>query len=445
MEDGPYRHTRSSTNSNKSLEEGCDKLFLTPKSATGECDSGCKSSRSSGRTPSSQQLSKSVVDIRNYFANLADVESGDRSNLSPKSVVHELNPNGSQSKYHGQSKKSSKRKTKGSQSLSVNAPCPVSSIMGKHHQTSEVANDNCFEAFNMTKEVLNCENHFEEQLSQILKDWMVEDEVSHVGNKEDQSENQSANAQNTFKKTVRDRMKETNKSESETEDSSDTDTSCDESDYENNFGTASEGEMQNMRKTKEEPKVIDLRSVMDMFKDLKSEMRKSAKRSKHVYRKVNKVERDITSTSTDVQKLNETVCKLQSQNKLLASTMQYLLQKVKQNENKLEQIEWNNMKRSIILTGFYASKSKNQCKSELFNFFNEELGVITEIVDMYMIGDTAPKPIVLTFANLEQKFQVLARKKLLKHLMNEDGKPLFINDYLPASISELKRREKEIY
>ena len=55
-----------------------------------------------------------------------------------------------------------------------------------------------------------------------------------------------------------------------------------------------------------------------------------------------------------------------------------------------------------------------------------------------------PRPLVVTFANTNQKAIVLQRKKNIKHLQNIDSKPIFINDYLPAEMSERKCREKEI-
>ena len=83
--------------------------------------------------------------------------------------------------------------------------------------------------------------------------------------------------------------------------------------------------------------------------------------------------------------------------------------------------------------------------SAAYNFFENEVGAAVDIQDFFYLGKSEPKPIVITLGSIEQKDLVFQNKKNIKELVNIDGKPIFINDYVPAEIGENRKRQREIY
>ena len=94
------------------------------------------------------------------------------------------------------------------------------------------------------------------------------------------------------------------------------------------------------------------------------------------------------------------------------------------------------MKKSLVITGLKVSAKRQEAGWQIQQFVEAELNVSIDLVDFFFLGATEPKPIVITVGSYEQKTSIFQNKKSLKYLENEDGKPIFINDYLPASIGE---------
>ena len=67
-----------------------------------------------------------------------------------------------------------------------------------------------------------------------------------------------------------------------------------------------------------------------------------------------------------------------------------------------------------------------------------------QIVDLFFLGGRRPKPIVVSFESKTQKDIIFQNKSAIKYLVNQDDKPIFINDYLPPSINANKRRHRDI-
>ena len=195
----------------------------------------------------------------------------------------------------------------------------------------------------------------------------------------------------------------------------------------------------------EKPGAIDLATVMEMFNQLKNQLETSTSSGKKLSRRFQQVKSAAKSCETNVKQLLRQVRELQVKNDLMSGVIQNLIQKVEENEGRIEKVEWNSMKRSVVLTGFYADKGRMKAMKQVQDFVNSEIDELADVVDIYPLGGEAPQPLVVTFRNIDQELQVMRRKKNIKHLINEDGKPFFINDYLPAKMSEQRRREKDIH
>ena len=111
---------------------------------------------------------------------------------------------------------------------------------------------------------------------------------------------------------------------------------------------------------------------------------------------------------------------------------------------KLEQVEMNNCKRMVIISGLELPKTKKEENVErLQAFIEENLGIRVVVDDLYFIGNSSPKAIVCEFQSCRDKRLVIKFKYLLKNY-RDNGRKVFINDYVPISTQEKRRREYKI-
>ena len=125
--------------------------------------------------------------------------------------------------------------------------------------------------------------------------------------------------------------------------------------------------------------------------------------------------------------------------------MQQMCEKFDAINDRVGKLETNSMKKSTVLTGLITSTKKDECVKELYYFMENEMGVSDiEIEDVFFLNRATTSPMVITFSSLNDKRLVMANAVNLKGLENEDGKPFFMSNYLPAEINERKRRESDI-
>ena len=115
-------------------------------------------------------------------------------------------------------------------------------------------------------------------------------------------------------------------------------------------------------------------------------------------------------------------------------------------EHRMENMEINSAKKMIIMTGFRANnlENKKDLSEELTDFFKVVLRVRVDIEEIFTLGSNYPRPIVMSFQNMQQKRAVMKNKTSLKNINKDTYGNVFINEYLPAASQEKKRREKEI-
>ena len=81
---------------------------------------------------------------------------------------------------------------------------------------------------------------------------------------------------------------------------------------------------------------------------------------------------------------------------------------------------------------------------EVEAFLDYELRIQVPIEDVFTIGQGNPPQAVITFQNQQDKYLVLNNKERLKGVLNDQDKPIYINEHYPMALSEKKRREREI-
>ena len=189
----------------------------------------------------------------------------------------------------------------------------------------------------------------------------------------------------------------------------------------------------------EEPTTISLSMVVSMFQDLKEQMKTNQEGSDRNNKLLRKVVKNNDADHQEIVQLKQQVCDLKLQNNILVGVMKHYNQQMSGLEAKVEQLEINSTKNSIIITGFYASNKKEIMLKQLYSFFNNEMEVQVEIVDAYPIGGISPRPTVVTLANQMDKIKNFQARRNIMHLINQYEKPIYINEYLPNKQSKQKR------
>ena len=128
-----------------------------------------------------------------------------------------------------------------------------------------------------------------------------------------------------------------------------------------------------------------------------------------------------------------------------AKVMDRMETTIKDLTQRIENLELNNAKRAVVVTGLYIFGRKFEKLQQIYRFFEEKIGVTDiTIEEFFTLGLIEPAPIVVYFQSMREKRDIMNSKSYLKGQVNEDRKPYFINEYYPAAVQEKKRRERDI-
>ena len=108
---------------------------------------------------------------------------------------------------------------------------------------------------------------------------------------------------------------------------------------------------------------------------------------------------------------------------------------------RLDSVETNNAKRCAILSGIYIQGKKKDIKQQVVNFLKDALGKRPRVEDAYTLGKQEACTTVIVFESVKEKTEIFQHKGKLQDL---EGRPIYLNDYLPQAINESRRRERAI-
>ena len=140
----------------------------------------------------------------------------------------------------------------------------------------------------------------------------------------------------------------------------------DKSDTENSQEEISTG---NENLPSEETSKMDISLVYNMFKDLKKEI--SANNILQGETRVQQLENRQDQLVDSVLELKEELAECKMQNALLATTVCHLSSKLDEMESKVNKIDSNAMKKSVVVSGFNMEQNKQNCIEEVQNFLSK--------------------------------------------------------------------------
>ena len=193
---------------------------------------------------------------------------------------------------------------------------------------------------------------------------------------------------------------------------------------------------------------IDVRTVLTMFHKLSADLtfcktNNETSIKAHVEQEVNVA---FKNQEEKIEKLEREVEDLRKKAKLYEGAMQYNHQIIDDLAHRLDAVEFNNTKRSAVLTGLKTSKKKEEYRPKTLQFLQEKLQTEITIDDIYKLGSNDDSPIVLVFPTLAEKERVFQLKSKLKNTgKNEKSKEIYyINHFLPATENARRKRHRQI-
>ena len=208
------------------------------------------------------------------------------------------------------------------------------------------------------------------------------------------------------------------------------------------------------------PQTIDITTVHAMFKQMEStfesryEARLKALESSFRQQIANSTDDEqdeegesrirVDQDDDRMDLLIQDIERLKLKSRALKSSVQKMYDENNDMRSRIQKLELNNNKKMAVLTGLYTKGKKKEVIQDIELFLETEVGVTIALDDYFEIGSLQPKSKVLIFQSLRDKMLVMRHKNRLKNICNEDGKPYYINDYLPAEQVESDRHEQRI-
>ena len=439
MENGPATRTRASIKQDKNevenislnIEAQEESLFKTPIKTQIRRKRSTSNSRSRSRTPSGQVVSSSVKDIRNFF--------GHGKLLSPRGVIRpendtetELNSQSSQQQSsqldctlqtrsrprsrvtdHDNNSKSGNNGTKDlvSQGAGKSVSNAIKPLQGNNIQES-------VESHSLAKA-------FERQLRVNMEDPNQRDEVQ-LWNNHDGGVQLLENKLLRLKEKKAQQIKKIYKRREERDQ---------EAKHKRQAQQTDKTDEQEMRQTLETEfavsenaavsqgsKAVDIHLVMQMFKELKKEI--GHDKIEDGATRVSSLEERNDSLELKLLETREDLAASQLQNSLMCGVMKQMCDKMEGMNDRISKLEYNAMKKSVVLTGLHTTSKKEDCIEELYKFMDEEMGVQgVEIEDIFFMNRESTSPMIINFVSQEDKKMVMENVINLKGLKNEQGKP----------------------
>ena len=131
---------------------------------------------------------------------------------------------------------------------------------------------------------------------------------------------------------------------------------------------------------------------------------------------------------------------------VLIGALSRLTKRYDESLRRIEKLESVNAKKMLSLSGFYADTGdRYTARQQLEGFFRSDLKVAVEIEDFYFVGAFTPPNIIITVQNQNQKREALAAVDNIKSYINRDNKRLFLREYYTTEANEARKKKAHIH
>ena len=176
------------------------------------------------------------------------------------------------------------------------------------------------------------------------------------------------------------------------------------------------------------PTMMDVRTVLKMLEELKIDIKEQINTMSD-----NKPELEIA-------RLNSRIGIYEAKERMMIGTMSSMADKIKELQNRVEQQEINNAKKTFIIAGLETSEKKHICRKQVRWFIYDTMQVDVNIDDAYKMGAATPREIVVTVANVAEKHEIFNNISKIKNLVNSAGKKYYFRDFYVPSVQENRKK-----
>ena len=185
------------------------------------------------------------------------------------------------------------------------------------------------------------------------------------------------------------------------------------------------------------PAVLDIRTVMKMFKKIQDD--KGDEIKKVIEEELQKRPKEDV---TKLEQIEEELKWSRKRERIMARTVQRMHDITLELATKIDNLEINNAKRCITIAGFEVRGKKDAIIQQIERFLFDDLGVDAQVEDTYPLNTSSPPTRVVVLTNQKDKHRIMKSKSVLKDY--ELDQPIYINDFQPSALAERKRWEKEL-
>ena len=209
------------------------------------------------------------------------------------------------------------------------------------------------------------------------------------------------------------------------------------------------------------PEVIGILSVKEMFEQLKGDMQILKTKMEDMEKKqvkevsqniVEQCKNDIVKAmditlqqdKDEFKKMRQDLKHFKFRNRVLMNTVDSMSTKISDLKARIDNLELSGSKNAITISGFSVSEKKYEAAAQIEDMIETQIGVQISIDDLYINGQDTSKLIIVYLQNAQQKRDVMRFKSYLKGFTS-NGRNVYINDYLPATTVERRKREGDIF
>ena len=478
MEYGPASRTRSTKSVGKVIESATilktptrksedNEVFKTPSSNS----QLKKSSKRKNRTPSGQQLSKSVEDIRDFFSKKLGIEARCEESKSANSVKRKVFKDSQSLKdYVSQRTVKETRETTDAESVNIEPLSLIEDLndLGTHDTSYEHASDKQTPK-SVNRDLPTTESDKKERRERITQELKaIEDHRRSnfkssecvnsdiADNREEDIEITQSDKNNhpqlsdemdrylgiiykdmQMKRLIRRQVSDERHYREQRQERINTA----KIEAAKKVTTPDIPE-QNFPTDEAEKQVMDVKLVFQMFKELKQDI--AGSKVIDGEKRLDDIEERQDKTMDEVLSAKEQLLDQKTKVHVLEGLVTHLSEKLTDMDNRVEKIEFNHMRKSFVFSGLNCQPKKDVCLNELYNFFSEEMKLEIQIDDLFFLNKGKSSPVVATTSTIQEKISIMSNASSLKDLRNNRGQSYYINDYLPPGMNERKRRHLDI-
>ena len=190
----------------------------------------------------------------------------------------------------------------------------------------------------------------------------------------------------------------------------------------------------------EHAKTIDIRTVIQMMKNLKTDLNQDFRKQMQEWAN----QPTKPDSELKIAKLTAKIEVCEAKERMMVGVMANMNEKINELANKIESQEINQGKKSVILSGFEADSRKIYARRQLCEFMYDKLEIDVVIEDFYFIGSSTPKDIVMIFLSCNHKRLLFQNVKKIAHLRNSHGRKYSFRDHLTSKQVEFRKRSQYV-